>query len=644
MSVQFGRWNFDGKPVDRDYLEKARASIAPCGPDDAGSYSKNNITIVYHAFHTTKESRRETQPHVTASGAILTWDGRLDNRADLIQQLRDVVTITSTDVAIVAAAYKYWGSDCFAMLIGDWALSLWDPHTRSLILAKDPIGTRHLYYTLDSDQVTWCSILDPLLLFAGKTFRLEEEYLAGWLAFFPASHLTPYVGIHSVPPSSSVLIQAGHRAVSVYWDFDPAKRIRYCSDAEYEDHFREVFTQAVRRRLRADCPVLAELSGGLDSSSIVCVADILVTRGAAEAPRLDTISYYDDTEPNLNERPYFRLVEEKRGRLGRHIDFSGREFFKPELAGTKFALSPGASLRHDQAAKEFNDCVTSQGIRVVLSGMGGDEITGGVPTPIPGIQDLITAGNFNVLADQLKLWALTKKKPWFHLLFEAVKGFLPAALARAPRSRRPAPWLNKTFVKRNRAALQGYESRLTLFGSLPSFQTNLITLGGLRRQIGADVLPSEPVYEKRYPYLDRDLLEFMYAIPRQQVVRAGQRRSLMRRALMEVVPEGILDRKRKAFVARAPTAAISSEWTSLREITRNMVSASLGVITEQSLSEFLYKARQGQPVPLVQLMRTLYLELWLRSVSQREILAGVDQGAATTFKHLAPAPISAEKT
>src|SRR5216684_8817744 len=101
MSVQFGRWNFDGKPVDRDYLAKAKATIAPYGPDDAGSYSKSNVSILYHAFHTTKESRHESQPHVTASGAVLTWDGRLDNRADLIQRLRGTVIAAPTDLAIV---------------------------------------------------------------------------------------------------------------------------------------------------------------------------------------------------------------------------------------------------------------------------------------------------------------------------------------------------------------------------------------------------------------------------------------------------------------------------------------------------------------------------------------------------------------
>src|SRR6266852_4929865 len=109
MSVQLGRWNFDGKPVDRDYLEKAKAAIAPYGPDGSGSHCKGNMSILYRAFHTTKESRSETQPHITPSGAVITWDGRLDNRTELIDELSDSLTNDSTDVAIVAAAYEKWG-------------------------------------------------------------------------------------------------------------------------------------------------------------------------------------------------------------------------------------------------------------------------------------------------------------------------------------------------------------------------------------------------------------------------------------------------------------------------------------------------------------------------------------------------------
>jgi len=130
----------------------------------------------------------------------VTWDGRLDNRADLIGELRDVLTNTMTDVSIVAAAFDHWGTNCLARLIGDWALSIWNPNNQSLLLAKDPIGTRHLYYSLQKDEVTWSTILDPLVQSTGKNFSLCEEYMAGWLSFFPAANLTPYVDIRSVLP------------------------------------------------------------------------------------------------------------------------------------------------------------------------------------------------------------------------------------------------------------------------------------------------------------------------------------------------------------------------------------------------------------------------------------------------------------
>jgi len=612
VSVQFGRWNFDGKPVDGDYLEKVSPLLAPYGPDDSGSYSKGNISILYRAFHTTKESRGETQPHVTESGTVITWDGRLDNRKELIRSLRDALTMNSKDVSIVAAAYEEWGSACSARLIGDWALSIWDANSCTLILAKDPIGTRHLYYSVDEHQVTWSTILDPLVLCAGKTFALCEEYIAGWFSFFPATHLTPYVGIHSVPASSLVLIRAGKYTVRKYWDFDPGKRIRHRTDAEYEEHFRAVFWEAVRRRLRSDRPILAELSGGMDSSSIVCMADSIIARGSAETPRLDTISYYDDSEPNWNERPYFTKVEEKRGRTGCHIDVGNQDLLKFELDSDHFAATPGSGAdRPKEASRQLMACMSSQGNRVVLSGIGGDEVMGGVPAPTPELEDLLARARFRTLAHQLKLWALNKRKPWFYLLFEAARGFFPPAFVGVPKHLRPAPWLHRNFIRQNRVALRGYQSKVDLLGSLPSLQDNVSTLDGLRRQLVCSVLSSDLPYEKRYPYLDRGLLEFMYAIPREQVVRPGHRRSLMRRALVGIVPDEILQRKRKAYASRAAMLAISAEWDALVRRADHMRIASLGIVDPKSFSEVLQNAREGQRVPIVTLARTLCVESWL---------------------------------
>ncbi len=622
MSVQFGRWNFEGQPPAPDYIEKVSAALAPYGPDSNESYSKGGVRILYRAFHTTKESRREKQPHISRSGAVITWDGRLDNRAELINEFRDSLIVNSTDVAIVAGSYENWGADCLGKLIGDWALSIWNPHERSVLLAKDPIGTRHLYYSFDNNQVTWSTILDPLVRLAGKTFALNEEYIAGWFSMFPAVHLTPCVGIHSVPTSSFVLLRPGRHTVSSYWNFDPQKKIRYRADAEYEEHFRTVFATAVQRNLRSDRPVLAELSGGRDSSSIVCMADTIIVRGTADTPRLDTISYYDDSEPNWNERPYFTKVEEKRGRTGWHVNVGAQDPEEKALPGPspndRFVPTPGYDGR---TSSRIERCLGSQGNRVVLSGIGGDEVMGGVPTPTPELQDLLARAQFRVLAHQLKIWALEKRKPWFYLFFEAARGFFPPALVGVPKYMRPAPWLQSNFVKRHWAALTGYPSRMELFGPLPTFQDNVSTLDALRRQLACKALPFEPPYEKRYPYLDRGLLEFMFAIPREQLVRPTQRRSLMRRALVGIVPDEILNKKGKAFVARSPLVAIKNDWTNLIEATQNMVSSSLGIVDSERISEALHKARCGEEGPIITLNRTLRLEGWLKNLRELGIVS-----------------------
>jgi asparagine synthase (glutamine-hydrolysing) len=618
MSVQFGRWNFEGQPPAPDYIDRVSAILGPYGPDSNEAYSKGGVTILYSALHTTKESRCETQPHISCSGAMIAWDGHLDNRTELISELNDSVTNGSTDVAIVAMALEKWGAYCFAKLIGDWALSIWNPVNRLLILAKDPIGTRHLYYSFDNNQVTWCTILDPLIRLAGKTFALNEEYIAGWFSMFPALSLTPCVGIHSVPPSSSVIIQPGKHTVSKYWDFDPKNKIRYRTEAEYEEHFRVVFAKAVQRKLRSDTPVLAELSGGRDSSSIVCMADTIIARGTADTPRLDTISYYDDSEPNWNERPYFTKVEEKRGRPGWHINVGSqdpKEIPAPEAplksSRARFVPTPGYDGR---TSPQIRRCIASQGNRVVLSGIGGDEVMGGVPTPVPELENLLARAQFGVLAHQLKVWALEKRKPWLHLFWETTRGFCPPAFVGVPKHMRPAPWLQSSFVKRHWAALTGYPSRTKLFGPLPSFQDNVGTLDALRRQLACTALPFEPPYEKRYPYLDRDLLAFMFAIPREQLVRPTERRSLMRRALTGIVPDEILNRKMKAFVARSPMVAISNDWTHFRAMTQNMLSSSLGIVDPERISEALQKVRRGEEIPMITLKRTLCLEGWLKDL------------------------------
>lgn len=639
MSVQFGKCNFDGKPVDRQDLDEVRPVLAPYGPDGEGFICQDSFGILYRALHTTKESLHETQPYVSVSGFVLVWDGRLDNREELIGQVIGEVSRESADLDIVGAAYQRWGTDAFARLLGDWALSIFDPRDQSVLLAKDFVGTRHLYYTVEEEAVTWCTLLDPLVRLRKGPLKLQEEYIAGWLGSFPAAHLTPYVGVQAVPPSTFVRLARRVHSVRRHWDFSPAKKIRYRRESEYEEHFRFAFGNSVRRKLRSHRPVLAELSGGMDSSSIVCMADTLIAEAKAECPRLDTVSYFNDSEPNWNERPYFTKVEEKRRRAGFHINLEQQESFTFGLEADRLASTPVSIGGPNALTRQLAAFVNSEGSRVVLSGIGGDEVTGGVPTPTPELQDLLARARFGRLARQLKIWALNQRRPWFQLLFEVLRDFIPSP-PRGSARMDPVPWLRPTFVNQHRAALSGYESRAKLLGPLPSFQENICALNALRRQLTCTVLPSEPLHEKRYPYLDRDLLEFLYAVPREQLVRPGQRRSLMRRALIGIVPDEVLNRRRKAFVTRSQVAAILAEWAALTEKSDSLISDCLGIVNAALFSEFLKKARDGEAVPLFILQRTLTLEFWLRNLQSSGVLSGLASGEAASAPRVCDAQFS----
>src|SRR5206468_4660204 len=138
---------------------------------------------------------------------------------------------------------------------------------------------------------------------------------------------------------------------------------------------------------------------------------------------------YDDSERSWNERSYFSKVEQKRGRVGWHVNVGRRDNeeraeHEPsrEALNDRFITTPGSDGR---CSPQLRACLTSQGNRVVLSGTGGDEVMGGVPTASPEFQDLLARARFGALAHQLKAWALAKRKPWFQLFWGAVRDFFP---------------------------------------------------------------------------------------------------------------------------------------------------------------------------------------------------------------------------
>ena len=630
MSIQFGRWNFDGQSVDREYIARVQTCLAPYAPDSTTVCLKGAFFLLYAPFHTTIESREERQPSISPAGTYLLWNGRLDNRAELLRKLNHSSGQTATDLEIVSSSYEKEGTEAFAGWVGDWSLSVLDHYARTLVLAVDFVGALPLYYLRCDRYVAWSSVLEPLVVLAGHRFTLCEEYVAGWLQGFPAADLTPYKEIHAVPPGS--LIEINHTAAKIrkYWEFNSRNPVRFRSDGEYEEAFRHLFTQAVRRRLPSNRPVVSELSGGMDSSSIVCVADRVLLDDPCLAPRLDTLSFLDDTEPDWNERPFITEVEAGRGRSGFHIDVKEPLAFIPEREPELFSSTPATAVVPSVSQLEVSAYLRKEGFRVVLSGLGGDECTGGVPDGAAELSDLLVQARIGTFIRQSVAWCLASRRPLIQLAASVVRGFLPQRPFGPSLLLAAVPWLNKEFEKRNRGSSACRRPRLQLHGALPSVQENLQALDELRRQIACAPLQLSPRRERRYPFLDRDLLEFLYVVPREQIVRPGRRRSLMRRAFRGIVPEAVLERKRKAYVARAPLKSFQAQLEELTAWTKDMVCSEIGAIDLKSFRQTLVAVSRGHDSPLWRLSRTLELESWLRDPRVQSILCfGASQHFAT---------------
>src|SRR6185312_5479858 len=206
-----------------------------------------------------------------------------------------------------------WGTAGLVQLIGDWSLVIRDSMTT--ILASDYAGVRPLYYHVQDGRVQWSNRLQSLVEETGIT-DLDEQYIAGFLTLGGCANRTPYKDIYSVPPGHAVCVSSKGTSIRRFWSMPTGDTIHYQNERRYEEELRSLFREAVAVRLHSESPILAELSGGLDSSSVVCMAQHLIRSGAVSAPKLETVSF---TWQNSLDEPFVREVESHCGIQGARI-------------------------------------------------------------------------------------------------------------------------------------------------------------------------------------------------------------------------------------------------------------------------------------------------------------------------------------
>jgi asparagine synthase (glutamine-hydrolysing) len=503
--------------------------------------------VILAVASTFDDAPEPPQPYEGRGGVLLAFDGRMD------QVEGHELTAADTDrdtLERISASYAIRRTGCFEQLTGDYGLVIYEQRSDRLVMARDFVGAKHLFYARTKEAIYFASKLTVLLHLAPVSVDPDMHYIAQFFAGTVDTGRSPYREIASVKAGAwiSVDLRDGRTEERPYWFAHTVPELRYAKEEEYDEHFRQVFQQSVRRRMRSPRKVLADLSGGLDSSSIVCMAD----RVSAEtgAPRVETwTARYSDSALE-DESAYVEAVEEFRGHATHWLCQTTVDTFRTSLISREIA-APCFFHYASGVVSALETFVTSLGAEAQLCGYGGDQVLWNCGPLVCGpVLDALAKGRLVDSVRQAGKVTRLSGQPVVSCLLANWKAWRHYSMARKRHlARVPGPRiLSHRFLKKyggstmrsGELADQGYKAFAT--------RMQAAFLDEVRSSIHVGLYPEELRSERRFPYLDEDLNEFLLAIPQEIKKVPGETRSLMRRSLHEIIPDSVRTRETKGIV------------------------------------------------------------------------------------------------
>ncbi len=581
MSGIAGLYHLDGRPVERAALVRMIDAAAHRAADGVGHWARGNVGLAHGLLATTAEDAGQSQPLLLEDEELcVTLDGRVDNRSELRADIRaaGLEPRGGTDAELVLQAYRRWGPQCASRIIGDFAFAIWDGRRRELFCARDFLGKRPFYYHFDGKRFLFGS--EPQQILQDRTVprRPNEGMIGEHLAVALRSNSeTVFLELQRLPPAHSAVVGSSGLALRRYWSLNPDASLSYGDDREYVAHLREVLDRCVHERTRSNGPVAVELSGGLDSSSILAVVDAM-DKGGGPSLDLRSVSMVFPGRP-YDESSHITDVLSWVGRPGRFVrpEANGAALYEEEARRyLELGQFPNATMSYPVLS-----LARESGCRVLLTGHGGDEWLTGSNAKYA---DLIATGRPGTLIAELGRDHATVRRAARALWEGGVKPLIPHGLHHwlAGVRRRPiwAGWLREDFIRRiglrERTRQAPWPQKI---GYVAAERAWLLRTGWKAHASElSDRATSWFGVERRDPFDDRRFVELALALPNRQLLRGTQTKYVLRQAMTGLLPESVRQRADKAEFSEMVMRDLRAQGG--RELFENLACAELGWVDE----------------------------------------------------------------
>lgn len=552
MSGIAGIFYRDNRPVYNEQLEKIGKALSHRGPDGISYYLHDSIGLVHCMLHDTPESLFEKLPYQTKDKRfVITFHGRIDNREELCKKTDWHKPLTETpDSHLILAAYDKWGNGCSEYLLGDFAFAIWDEKEQKLFCARDHMGIKPFYYYLDDKCFVFASEIKGILALPQIPRAMNEERVADYFTSVVIDkESTFYKNISRLSPGHIFIVKAEKITINRFHQFRPTL-LQSTTDSEYEEQFREIFADAVRCRLRSNFLIGSYLSGGLDSASIVCTAAGLFADLIPS--KFQTFSGIFDKLTQCDERKYFLPVIKRYNLISHQLPIDN---INPSVAYKQLMNDEDEPFwaPHVFMSMALLSIARKAGIRVLLDGHDGDSaISHGYSL----FTELALSGKIIQLAKCFEESGVNSQKSTIKKIFQLywniycikIRGvFLitPFKMGRLEVMNK----LNPKFARKTKVKQRLVEQ----FRFLPVFgqKESLYHYNNITQPMHPYALEFlERIAIKygiitRYPFFDKRLIEFCLAIPAKQKFQFGMNRSIVRRALSDLLPDEVACRRSK---------------------------------------------------------------------------------------------------